>query len=77
MKWLQFITDLIGVILRFFGMRKKEQDEENIKILKDAEVRREEIDEKVENADDNELVDIAVDSGLVQRPNGASGSERS
>jgi len=49
MKWIQFITDLLGVILRFFGVRKKEQDESNVKILKDAEVRREEIDEKVEN----------------------------
>jgi hypothetical protein len=65
MKWLQFLYDILKVILNFFGVKKKDKqnefDEERVERL-------EEIDEQVENADNDELTDIAIDSGLLQRP---------
>jgi hypothetical protein len=66
MKWLRFISDLLNVILGFFGKKKEPETVETVN------KHREEIDERVESADDDELVDIGIDSGLLQRPDDSS-----
>jgi hypothetical protein len=73
----QLILDIIESVLKFFKRKTVEQEETNVKASEDAKKHQGEIDEKVNKADDSTLTDIAIDSGLVQRPNGESGQPTS
>jgi hypothetical protein len=75
MRWLQFLYDLLKVVLNFFGLKKKDKEEIQHDFDEERVERMEEIDEEVENADDSELTDIAIGAGLVQRPCDSTASE--